>query len=620
MNANDSEGLARALFVEAGDALFLFDPQTDQLLDVNPMAERLTGFPRAEMLRLPATYLFRYGGKGGMQRLRQACHETMVFHAQDGFYLRNRQDGVWIPVNLTVTRLHVQPRTLALITARDVRERHEAQARLQEAEGELRRVLASVSDCLWSARLDGAGRWEYRYLSPVVERITGRSPAFFLAGPERWAELIHPEDRPRWAQALARLRAGQPGQEEYRIVRPDGAVRWVRDSVLVSRPPSSFLRLDGVLTDVTEARQAGERFRRILDGAHEAFVGMDAAGVIIDWNQQAEATFGWTRAEAVGRLLEETIIPAHHREAHRRGLERFLATGEGPLLHQRIEVTALHRDGHEFPVEVTITPLPLGGTHQFCAFVHDISERKRSEEALARERNLLRTLTDHLPDHIFVKDTHSRFVTANAATVHSLGAKTLEEVLGKTDFDFLPRERAEQFYADEQTVLRTGQPLFNREELLIDASGRRRMAVDHEGAVPRRRRGRHRPGRHEPRRHGAEGSGGGARPLAGAGASGAGRGRGGGSTARRDPASTAGKRGAVPIAGRGHSADRLDGPTRRRARLHQPPLGRVHRPDPGADRRGGMGAGGSSRRPAAVQRPLGRGAARRRSLTRSNIA
>ena len=111
---------------------------------------------------------------------------------------------------------------------------------------------------------------------------------------------------------------------------------------------------------------------------------MDAAGVIIDWNQQAEATFGWTRAEAVGRLLEETIIPAHHREAHRRGLERFLATGEGPLLHQRIEVTALHRDGHEFPVEVTITPLPLGGTHQFCAFVHDISERKRSEEALAR--------------------------------------------------------------------------------------------------------------------------------------------------------------------------------------------------------------------------------------------
>ncbi len=232
-----------------------------------------------------------------------------------------------------------------------------------------------------------------------------------------------------------------------------------------------------MLTDVTERRLVEQRFRLILDSAHEAFVGMDAAGVIIDWNQQAEATFGWARAEAVGRPLDETIIPPRHREAHRNGLQHFLVSGEGPLLHRRIEVAALHRDGREFPVELTITPVPLGGTHLFSAFVHDISERKRSEEALARERNLLRALMDHLPDHIFVKDTRSRFVTANAATVHTLGAKTLEEVLGKTDFDFLPQERAQQFHADEQTVLRTGQPLFNREELLIDASGQRKWLL-----------------------------------------------------------------------------------------------------------------------------------------------
>src|SRR5439155_4600684 len=147
-------------------------------------------------------------------------------------------------------------------------------------------------------------------------------------------------------------------------------------------------------------------------------------------------------------------------------LERFLASGEGPLLHKRLEVTALHRDGREFPVELTITPMRWGTTHLFSAFVHDISERKRSEETLARERNLLRALTDHLPDHIFVKDLRSRFVTANAATVHTLGAKSLDGVVGKTDFDFLPHDRAQQFYADEQTVLRTGEPLPNREELL----------------------------------------------------------------------------------------------------------------------------------------------------------
>src|SRR5262249_25530870 len=86
----------------------------------------------------------------------------------------------------------------------------------------------------------------------------------------------------------------------------------------------------------------------------------------------------------------------------------------------------------------------------------DVTGGKQAEEALAQERNLLRALMDHLPDHIFVKDRESRFVTANAATLRTLGAKSLDEVIGKTDFDFLPREQARQFYADEQAVLRSG--------------------------------------------------------------------------------------------------------------------------------------------------------------------
>src|SRR5579872_4873470 len=101
MNDTYVDGLAQALFEEAGDALFLFDPDSDHLLDVNPMAERLSSFPRPQLLRLSATYLFRYGGKGGMQRLRHACQKTLGFHSQEGFYLRTPNDGVWIPVNLT---------------------------------------------------------------------------------------------------------------------------------------------------------------------------------------------------------------------------------------------------------------------------------------------------------------------------------------------------------------------------------------------------------------------------------------------------------------------------------------------------------------------------------------
>jgi PAS domain S-box-containing protein len=145
------------------------------------------------------------------------------------------------------------------------------------------------------------------------------------------------------------------------------------------------------IRDVTERkradealRQTEERTRIILESTNEAYVKMDGRGDIVAWNAQAEATFGWPRGQAIGRKLAETIIPARHREAHYLGLERFLATGSGPLLNRRIEMTALHRDGHEFPVEITISPRRAGETYFFNAFVYDISERKRAEEALAR--------------------------------------------------------------------------------------------------------------------------------------------------------------------------------------------------------------------------------------------
>ncbi len=113
---------------------------------------------------------------------------------------------------------------------------------------------------------------------------------------------------------------------------------------------------------------------------------MDAGGFITDWNPQAEATFGWSREEAVGRVLSDAIIPLRYRGAHLGGLERFLETGEGPVLEQRIEIEALHRDGYEIPIELTISAHFARDTHVFHAFLHDISERRRKDQFVAAER------------------------------------------------------------------------------------------------------------------------------------------------------------------------------------------------------------------------------------------
>ena len=123
--------------------------------------------------------------------------------------------------------------------------------------------------------------------------------------------------------------------------------------------------------------------RRILTTAHDAFVAMDRDGVITDWNPRARATFGWSREDVLGRDLAETIIPKRFRERHRQGLERFLSGGGGPVLDRLIELAGLHRDGREFPVELTISAIESEAGFSFYAFLRDISERKLTEENLA---------------------------------------------------------------------------------------------------------------------------------------------------------------------------------------------------------------------------------------------
>src|SRR5262245_22013188 len=270
------DGLAEALFREAGDALFLFEPENGQILEVNPTAQRLSGFSRAELLQMQTTSLLQAEGIEAQNQMRSAEQHTTFFHARDGFVHRTSQDNTWIPVNLTITRLHLGSQTLGLITARDVRDFREAYGKLRKFEFEMRRVLTSVTDYLWSAKIDAHGRWSYRYCSPVVEGITGRPPRYFIdfvGAPAqiRWGTILDPRDRPRWEQMIQKIVAGQSVLEEYRVLKPDGQVCWVRESVRVSRSDDrAALLLDGVVTDVTAWRNHEAELRSAKDAAEAA--------------------------------------------------------------------------------------------------------------------------------------------------------------------------------------------------------------------------------------------------------------------------------------------------------------------------------------------------------------
>ena len=129
-------------------------------------------------------------------------------------------------------------------------------------------------------------------------------------------------------------------------------------------------------------RESEERARAVLNSALSAVVVIDSEGRITEWNAQAEQMFDLTRLEALGQKLSETIIPPRYREAHRHGLERYLATGEGPVMNRLVELCALRRDGSEFPVELSISPLRAGNGVTFCGFITDITQRKQAEEQI----------------------------------------------------------------------------------------------------------------------------------------------------------------------------------------------------------------------------------------------
>jgi len=170
MIANIQE-LMQTLFEEAGDALFLFKPENGRVVEVNPMAQLLSGMSRPALLEETVDALFRSEVQGGGARLRRAYQNTVSFHSQDGFFLRQRTKGGWVPVNLTVARLHVKPKTLGLITARDVSERRRSETALRESETLKRSILDSALDCIITMDHQGT----IIEFNPAAERVFGYS-------------------------------------------------------------------------------------------------------------------------------------------------------------------------------------------------------------------------------------------------------------------------------------------------------------------------------------------------------------------------------------------------------------------------------------------------------------
>ena len=196
----------------------------------------------------------------------------------------------------------------------DITDRKPAEDEVRLRKEELQRLMDSVSDYLWSAEVAVDGSFAYRYYSPVVERVTGRSPEYLMESPERWLDLVHPLDRPRLAEIFRRITSGATDREdaEYRILRPDGALRWVRDSVHATRVEDGRILLDGVVGDITDRKLAAEalreseaRFRSLTEISSDWYWGQDENLRFTYLSSQAGALTGYSGESSIGKTRWE---------------------------------------------------------------------------------------------------------------------------------------------------------------------------------------------------------------------------------------------------------------------------------------------------------------------------
>ena len=196
-------------------------------------------------------------------------------------------------------------------------------------------------------------------------------------------------------------------------------------------------------SEQTRFSEIEERCRLTIDAALDAVIMIDEDSRITEWNKQAEHTFGWTREESLGQSLAELIIPERLRADHYRGLQRFNKTGKATVMNQRLELSALRRNGEEFPIELTIIVMRNSGKNHFSAFVRDITEHKATLEELRNRELQITSLLNSTAEGIYGIDLEGRCTFANTTCARLLGYETPEELFGVNMHELIHHTRVD---------------------------------------------------------------------------------------------------------------------------------------------------------------------------------
>ncbi len=403
-----SEEKFRVLLESSPDGLLIVN-RNGEITLANRQAERLFGYDRQELQGQQVEILIPGHLVKGHDNKRLAFFANPHIRPMGvglDLYGRHR-DGHEFAVEVGLSPVRSQGEMAAIASIRDITKRKEAEEALRSSEEKFRLAMEATADGLWDWDMVS----DHVYYSPSWCRMIGYEPHEARPELEFWHSRIHDQDRPA---ILAMLEDHLDGtlpffEAEHRLRTKDNQWQWVRGRgrIVTYGPEGVALRMVGTMTDISAQKRVEEELRlhrenleglveertralreneeklqSITSSAQIAIIMLDNSGNISFWNEAAEKTFGWKAPEVLGKDLHQIIMPAQYSEAQAQAFSTFQKTGEGRCIGQTMELTALRKNGQEFPVELAMSAVRVQGTWHAIGLVTDISERKEAEEEI----------------------------------------------------------------------------------------------------------------------------------------------------------------------------------------------------------------------------------------------
>jgi len=324
--------------------------------------------------------------------------------------LKERNRSRDIPVLFMVTGDDIETRVKGLeagddliikpFDAREVLARTERQVTvskvrmaLRESEAKFRSVMESAIDAIISGDDEG----KIRSWNSAATALFGFVEAEVIGRP---IDVIIPERfREAHREGIRRVSSGGESRVigktvELAAIRKDGSEFPVELS-LATWFLDDTRYYTGIIRDISERKQAEQKFRSVTESAIDAIISADHTGCIISWNKAATKILGYSEEETVGKRLE-MIIPERFHEAHRQGMKRFTETGDAHVIGKTVELAARTKSGEEVPIELSLSTWTVRDERYYTGIIRDIGERKRAEEALRQSEQALREKTEEM--------------------------------------------------------------------------------------------------------------------------------------------------------------------------------------------------------------------------------